>query len=326
MLRKSKIFVKKMVNQKLLAAGLMIAPCYLSTLPAFASYLEVKEDTEFEISDYHISTEEHSLLDVVGEDLAFLRKYPTNVMTAAQIIYAMILDQGMESKHIPGYGHIPVYHLFSKNNPVSDGRQIVGQFEGIKAVVDGIEAQARGSKAGVKVPLLVGIHGTGKSEFRTVIANALKNMTRKKEHEKFHVHEISWQIAALKDIPGVGNYIKTIQEEEFRSPLHSSPISILPTAYKKAIKKLSEEIIADMIGPYPVFDMDPDPISKYVRDHILNYYMTSNDEYVTERLELLDIKKSKSGRFSALDEIKILDQYVKIRRVILGDPGTALAI
>jgi len=321
MLKKSRLQLKKIMNKKLLAASLMIAPCYLSTLPVWASYLEVKEDPDtFVISDYHINTEEHRLLELVEEDLGFIKKYPTNVMTAAQIIYAMILDQGVEDKFIPGYGTLPVYKIFSKTNDVSGDRQIVGQYEGIKAVVDGIEAQARGSKAGVKVPLLVGIHGTGKSEFRTVIANALKNMTRKQE--KFHFHEISWQIASLKDIPGVGNYIKTIQEQEFRSPLHSSPVSILPKAYQKAIKKLSYEIIADMIGPYPVFEMEPDPISKYIRDNILSYYMGSKDEYVTGRLEELGIERNREGRFSPLDEVKILDQYVKIRRVILGEPGT----
>ena len=145
------------------------------------------------------------------------------------------------------YGLIKIYNLFSKNISVTNDRRIIGQYEGIKAVVDGIESQARGVKSGVTVPLLVGTHGTGKTEFRSVIANALENLTR--NSEKFHIHEISWIVEELKNIPEVRNYIKARQDPEFRSPLHSAPISILPKVYQKAIMEEAKDIIEENVGP-----------------------------------------------------------------------------
>lgn len=312
-----------LLKSPLFAAGLVASSLLLQNfgICEASSYLTV-DDTilEYEASDYHINTEEHRLLELIEEELSFVREHPTCIMSAAQIIYAMIMDQGRTYKDIPGYGSVPVYSIFSKESEVNGRRRIVGQYEGIKAVVEGIEAQARGLKTGVRVPLLVGIHGSGKTEFRTVVANALKNLTR--NVSKFHIHEISWIVSELKNIPEITNYIKVIQGTEFRSPLHSSPVSILPRAYQDVLKQPGKMIISEMLGNYPVFDMDPDPLSKYIRDAIMKYFLTSDDEYVKSTLVELDINRKPDGSFTALDEVKILDKYMRIRRVVLGEPGT----
>lgn len=311
------------LKSPLLTAGLVA--CCLSLqnfgICEASSYLTVDESAEeHNISDYHINTEENRLLELIEEDLNFVNDHPTCIMSAAQIIYAMILDQGHSYRDLPGYGNVPVYSIFSEENEVNGRRRIVGQYEGIKAVVEGIEAQARGLKTGVRVPLLVGIHGTGKTEFRTVVANVLRNLTR--NDSKFYVHEISWLVPALKDIPEIANYIKVIQGTEFRSPLHSSPVSILPKAYQDVLKKRGKQIIQDMLGSYPVFDMEADPLSKYIRNAIMKYFLTSSDDYVESTLTELGIERNEGGSFSALDEVKILDKYMRIRRVVLGEPGT----
>ena len=307
----------------LLTAGIVASSLMLQNfgICQASSYLTVDEYAEeYDVSDYHISTEEHRLLEMIEDDLSFLHAHPTSIMSAAQIIYAMIMDQGYSFKDVPGYGNVPVYSIFSEESEVNGRRRIVGQYEGIKAVVEGIEAQARGLKTGVRVPLLVGIHGTGKTEFRTVVANVLKNLTR--NDPKFHIHEISWVVSELKQIPEISNYIKVIQGTEFRSPLHSSPVSILPKAYQTALKKRGKQIIQDMLGSYPVFEMEADPLSNYIRNAIMKYFLTSSDAYVTETLAELGVDRRDDGTFSALDEVKILDKYMRIRRVVLGEPGT----
>ena len=306
----------------------IFSKAFISVLPfilsgsLYANYLKVEEsitDNEH-VSDYQIGLEENSLLQLIDQDLIFIKKHPTNIMSAAQIIYSMILDEGVHSEFIPGYGKVSVYKIFSSDTEVTGNRRIIGHYEGIKAVVAGIRSQALGSKTGVRVPLLVGTHGTGKSEFRSVIANALKNLTR--YHEKFYIHEISWQVEELKNIPEVNKYIKICQESELKSPLHSSPVSILPKVLKDEIKKKSQEILKINGETFPFIDMQPDPISKNIRDSIMRYFHTSKDEYVENKLLTLGIERKENGKFSAIDEVKILDQFMKVRRVIIGDPGT----
>lgn len=315
---RSKSFLAKRRNPSTLLLGLTLS---LSTSPLQASqYFDINDlDHAAFVSDAQIHAEEHSLMELIESDLRFFKQHPSNIMSSAQIIYSIIKSQNIEEINLPGYGLVPVYSIFSRTNQITDGRRIIGQYEGIKAVVDSIESQARGDKTGRTVPLLVGTHGTGKTEFRTIIEAALKNLTR--SNSKYYMHEISWDVDSLRDIPDVDYHIKTCQTKEMRSPLHSSPVSILPKVIKDKIRQLSASIVQAEIGTFPVAEMDPDPLSKYIRDKILTYYLSSSDEYVTSHLNELGIEKLNNS-FLPLDEVKILDQYMKIRRVILGEPGT----
>ena len=281
------------------------------------------DNSNSDYDDYKINLEEHSLLELIKSDRSFLKKYPTNIMSSAQIIYAMIISEGVESQLIPGYdGSVPVYKIFSSDTAVTDNRRIIGHLEGIKAVVAGIKSQAKGSKTGVRVPLLVGTHGTGKSEFRNVIANALKNFTRSNDKKNFHMHEISWKVNELLNIPDIKNLISITKESEMRSPLHSSPFSILPQVYKDRISTQSNDILTINGEIFPYIEMQPDPISKDIRDAILRHFQSIRDEYTNNVLETLGVEYKQDKDFSPEDEVRILSHYMVIRRVIMGEPGT----
>ncbi len=266
-----------------------------------------------------ILRERHSLLELVNNHFAFIREHPSMFMTSAQSIYAMILAEGKEEMNISGFGKVSVYNFFSKPNRVTAGRRIFGHYEGIKAVVDSIESQAKLEKSGVKVPLLVGTHGTGKTEFRETIANGLRYHTI--NTPQFYVYEISWNVESCKKIATLYNYLKTRQSNDFRSPMHSSPLALLPERYQQEIAKIAKPLMQKMINISEFVAAELDPISREIRDSILTHFANFHeDTFVVETLAALNITPKK--RYGDLEKIRILSKFADMRRIILGERGT----
>ena len=271
--------------------------------------------------DRAIQFDNHSILELWDEDgsIPFLERHPSSVLSAAQILYALIKQEGVGVKIITGRGPVGVYNLFSGGSYLSQ-RRIIGQYEGIERVVESIKAQAMGSRSGNSVPLLVGTHGTGKTEFQKIVKHSLREATR--SIPKFYIYELAWRTDRLKMIPNLSSI--TMTDSEIRSPSHASPVSILPMEMQRSILEKMAPTVEKMLGFKASVDLVPDPMSAKFVEEIMAYVMDKDTAKDALRASILESSglPIELEEFSSKDFLRVLDYFVTIRRVIFGEGNT----
>ncbi len=291
--------------------------------------ISVCDEEDFEAS---LASEEVRLLDFISREKNLTLLHPVNIMTSAQTILAMIHSQGITETTLRGLGKVKVYNLFSGGGAIAGKRRIIGQLPGIHEVVTSIRDQAAGDDTGRSVPLLVGTHGTGKSEFKTVIANALKNLSM--SDSRFFYYEIAWHVDLLKNIPDLKMPMSAVTVKEFISPMHSSPVALLPEVYQKKLAILAQKTASDLTKSDAKITMPKlDPYSTDIKNKIMQHFSMSNSDFVKDTLSKLEIKTTdveinekghvtQNRKLQSSDWVIIFDYFMTCKRLVMGSDGT----
>ena len=255
-----------------------------------------------------VLAERHTLMDLLSIDPAtnLAVKSPFIVMNAAQRMLALIFSQGKKSIKVGlSQETYDYYPFFSDGLPVTDGRRVVGNEAVIATFVNNLQQQADGDRSAVSIPLLVGSHGTGKSELLTILAAGEKNLTNGIAGEYAH-YTFSWK--GLEQIPSLlptlspmvvdGKKIYT----ELDAPMADSPFTLLPAEVQKLVlTETSSKVQSILKGMEPSPVLRPDPASQFIRNEILTYYT---------------LKKGHS--LSPSEIVQILNNHVVVKRRLGG--------
>lgn len=269
--------------------------------------LLAKLESEHPDDDAMIFGERRSLEDflAVGENNLAV-KAPMTVMNSAQRMLSMILSQGEKTVFVPTTGErVAVYPFFSGGSTLTNGRMIVGNETAIDQFVSNIRAQARGDRSGSTIPLFVGSHGTGKSEFLTILGAGADELTRQ-PNSKYAVYTYEWH--GLEAIPSLLPYLTATSSggkstySNIPAPLGDSPFTLFPKEVQDLILKQAAPVASSLIeGDSPKPIRQPDPVSQFIRTQIIQHY------------------SSLAGHaLSAKEIVNALSKHVDVTRVVMG--------
>lgn len=182
---------------------------------------------------------------------------------------------------------------------------IVGNEKAIEEFVRSIQAQSRGDRSSVSVPLFTGSHGTGKSEFLTVLAKGAENLTKSPD-SPFASYTFEWknlgEIEALVPFLTATRNGQKVTYANIPAPLGDSPFTLFPPDVQALIKKQAADSVKKITnGQAPAPFTEPDPISKFIRNEIIKQYAETKGSALTSR-EIVDA----------------LDKHVTVRRIVVG--------
>ncbi len=252
--------------------------------------------------------ETRSLLDFLTEDSSknLAVQAPFTVMNAAQRMLALIYSQGKQSVRRQLTGEpIEVYPFFSGGLPLTNGFRVVGNEVPISEFVNNLKAQASGDRSGSSIILLVGSHGTGKSETLKLLSVAAEKLTSQEKTE-FASYTYKWK--NLGDIAELQKYVPTTEVNgkrtyaDIEAPLGDSPFTLFPTEVQSLIlakARNSAEKLIDGMTPAPF--ATPDPISQFIRNEIIQHYT-----------------RIKGSALTVEEIVMKLAHHVEVKRQILG--------
>ncbi len=253
--------------------------------------------------------ERRSLMDFMNPDheqnLAI--RAPFTVMNSAQRMLALIYSQGVKTTRVGlTQETVNYYPFFSDGLPVTNGRRIIGNLEVIATFVNNLQQQASGDRSAVSIPLLIGSHGTGKSEFLTMLAVGETNLTNG-INTPFAHYTFAWK--DLQKIPSLLPTLMPLEVDgqkiypEIDAPLADSPYTLFPEEVQKLLTEEATPKVQDLLGgmaPEP-FRL-PDPASQFIRNQILAHYTKqighplSAEEIVTILNKHVIVKRKLGGR------------------------------
>lgn len=251
--------------------------------------------------------ETRSLKDfTVAGDANLAVKAPFTVMNAAQRMLALIYSFEPQEYVLPiSNERVTIYPFFSDGLDITDNRLIVGNEKAIEEFVRSLKAQSRGDRSSVTVPLFTGSHGTGKSEFLTILAKGAENLTRTPD-SKFASYTFEW-----KDLGKIDSLVpfltatrngNKVSYANIPAPLGDSPFTLFPPDVQQLIiDKAANSVKAIADGQAPAPFTKPDPISQFIRAEIISHYQAEKGSPLTSR-EIVDI----------------LDKHVNVRRIVIG--------
>ncbi len=182
-----------------------------------------------------------------GRNIAI--SHPATLVSAAQK-YAMIINVGAKKRtRDPVYKIKPltVYDVFAGNVDGTGGKLIVGQEEAIHEVVNYIYSQASGSREG-KIPILIGPHGTGKTE-ALMILDALAQYYQSKD-ARFAEYTFEWK--DIEKIPSLAPLLPSRGGENvftaLRDELGDSPFVLLRQDMQEQVLSQVSPQIESQIG------------------------------------------------------------------------------
>lgn len=241
-------------------------------------------------------------------------KYPLTIMNSAQRALAIIYSQGIEKAKLRVTGDtVNIYHIFSNGLPEVRGRKIVGNQKVIETFVLNLKKQATRDRSGAKPLLLMGPHGTGKSEFLTILAYAFDSLTGA-ANSKFGY--VSYTFVNLGKIDELRPYLNSSIENgvvkyvDIDSPLSDSPFTLFPSDVQDLIlSEATPKAQAFLAGMIPEAVRTPDPISEFIRNQILLHYT-----------------KERGHALSIQEIIEVLNEHVVVRRQPLGKSSGNLPV
>jgi predicted Ser/Thr protein kinase len=270
-----------------------------------------KLGSEFSDNDAVILSERHDLKEFLTTDPAknLAIKAPFTVMNAAQRMLGLIYSQGVETVRIPTTNEqVSLFHFFSSGSELTKGKRIIGNESAINDFVNNIEQQARGDRSGSSIVLLVGSHGTGKSEFLTILGEGAEKLTKPAD-SKFATYTFEW--TKLEEIPTLLQYLTATKSGDktvypnMAAPLGDSPFTLFPTEVQNLILENSSSAASALMNgmtPSPV--RKPDPISQFIRAEIIQHE---------------SLKKGKG--LTASEIVDALSKHVVIKRMVMGRSG-----
>lgn len=258
-----------------------------------------------------ISSERFELMDLLRDDpnTNLAVRSPLMVMNAAQRMLALILNAGVETIRLPTTGEtLPYYHFFSTGLETTGQRRIVGNESAINDLVNNLKQQARGDRSGSSIVLLVGSHGTGKSEFLKILAEGAESLTGGRD-PRYAVYTYEW--TGLGDFPGLLPYLTAVKSGDktvypnLPAPLGDSPFTLLPVEVQNLVLNEASPGARGMIdGMEPRPWREPDLVSKFIRDEMIR-------QYSQERGHVL----------SAQEIVEVLNKHVVVKRVVMNRGG-----
>lgn len=250
--------------------------------------------------------ETHSLYDFLNSDpeknLAV--RAPLNVLNAAQRMLALVYSQGVKRVRMPITGApVDLYAYFSGGTDVTDRYRIVGQENIIEQFVKNMRAQARGDRSGVAPLLLVGSHGTGKSETLKLLQRGAENLTTRIDNG-YAIHTFSW--TRLEEIPSMQDFysprLGSNKLPEVPAPMGDSPFVILPEPYQRAVLQMAHGAASKLIdGTEPVPFTRADRVSNFIRNEIVQHY-----------------SQLRGRPLSNQEILKVLNDHIIVKRRLLG--------
>lgn len=260
--------------------------------------------------DLDALTERHGLevLFQTGDD-SFIHQHPWLLMSAPQRILHLI--NYVEPREVTdprtGFGMRIRYPFFSDALDLTDGYFIIGQMEGIEALVANIEEAADGKSTGFHVPLLLGPPGTGKSRILELLRSGLKNGTAK--IPEFYAYTFEW--VGLENFPELkGSLPPDFTNEKdaipFPDPINDSPFTLLPEEVQDAILSQHKARVVEVVGRTPRPKRELSPKSKMIRDAILKKAQADKGQSLTPA-----------------EQVAALSQHVRIKRLFLGTQETS---
>jgi predicted Ser/Thr protein kinase len=252
--------------------------------------------------------EKRSLLDFLSADDSknIAVSSPFTVMNAAQRMIAMVYSQGKKTVRLQLTGEpIEMYPFFSSGLPLTNGFRVIGNEKPIAEFVNNLKAQAKGDRSGSSIVLLVGSHGTGKSETLKLLAIAAEKLTSQEDRE-LAIYTYKW--TNLGAIPELHRFLTTNEIDgvktyaDIEAPLGDSPFVLFPPEVQSLIvakAKKSVEAITDGLAPAPFATADP--ISQFIRNEIIQHYARIMKRPLTTR-----------------EIVEKLAEHVEVKRQILG--------
>ncbi|MDD9951052.1 MAG: hypothetical protein OXT67_05750 [Zetaproteobacteria bacterium] len=310
-------------------ASTILSWTYKISVVSLLLYTPVSAETERSLFERRrpsvTGAEEIGLQTIIENDYQFLKEHPTNMLSAAQNIYAMIMKGGVDQvRTFRTTEPVTAYKSLSTPQAENKGRMIVGQYEPIASLVAAIKSQATGNRSGSKVPLLVGTHGTGKSEFAQVMANIMEHYS--KNDPEYYYHEIVWRMDQLKEIPLFEKYYSHRGESRMPSPLHASPVSLLPEEYQNEIIQVANDYLSEKGWDFSASMMLLDPLSARIREEILLHYASAQeDPQVSQFLQSIGYQAHPGEtvrQFTPQEELTILSKFAYARRIVMDSQET----
>ncbi|CAN5603143.1 hypothetical protein BH10BDE1_BH10BDE1_20780 [soil metagenome] len=232
---------------------------------------------------------------------------PFTVMNAAQRMIAMIYSQGKQTVRMQLTGEpIEIYPFFSSGVALTNGFRVIGNERPLAEFVNNLKAQAKGDRSGSSIVLLVGSHGTGKSETLKLLAIAAEKLTSQVDPQ-YATYTYKW--TNLGDIPELHRFLPTNEiggvktYADVEAPLGDSPFTLFPPEVQALIvakAKKSVESITDGLAPAPF--PTADPISQFIRNEIIQHYSRVVYKRSLTTKEIVDV----------------LAKHVEVKRQILG--------
>ncbi len=226
-------------------------------------------------------------------------QHPLLAMEASQKLLAIVYSQGVQQDslhHKPK--NLKRYNIFSSPSKINAGKYIVGQEQALASLVGSLESFVFSNKR--KVPGVVGPHGTGKSLLIEIFRHALTHLTLNEPD----YYEWSYEWVGLEKIPklaalGFGG-------QPLRAYLNDSPVALLP----KMVLPHLEKMLTERLKPFGVgearFPEEMVPQNTEIRDAILEHYASQANKTLTPK-----------------DVVRVLNDHVRLRRVVMGEDGTA---
>lgn len=254
-------------------------------------------ETAFELadaSDLEIQLEEHSLADVAK----LAEAHPHLALDPYHRALSWILSIPEEQRphpHIAGKT-IRYFPNLSRATQFNGGRYIVGKEEEIQRFVEMLENRTRG------LPVLVGPPATGKSEFIHVFRGLAASLSRRspRHYEYTFVFKNLHIIPSLEDevqLDAEGNALPRVLE------FPESPIVLLPEAMKQEVMEEANAYTGELDGFTVSPLLEPSPVSKKIRDEILQYYA----------------RERGVQSFTPEEELELLSQHVSVRRLVFSE-------
>ncbi len=253
--------------------------------------------------------ERRSLLDFLAADDSknLAVQSPFTVMNAAQRMIAMVYSQGKKTVRMQLTGEeIDMYPFFSGGVELTNGFRVIGNERPLAEFVSNLKAQANGDRSGSSIVLLVGSHGTGKSETLKLLAIAAEKLTSQ-QSPKYATYTYKW--TNLGDIPELHRFLPTTEANgqkvfaDVEAPLGDSPYTLFPPEVQALIRekaKKSVEGITEGLAPAPF--ANPDPISQFIRNAVIQHYAQN----VYRR------------PLTTMDIVTVLAKHTEVKRQILG--------
>ncbi|OGQ14870.1 MAG: hypothetical protein A3B70_08410 [Deltaproteobacteria bacterium RIFCSPHIGHO2_02_FULL_40_11] len=278
-----------------------------------------------------IEKEAYDLKALLDPKHSLAVSHPLMVMNAAQRILSLIYFGGMKEVAYPlsPDGKVRMYPVFSQGSRLTDGRLIIGQLAEIDELMEVIKTN------GYKLPLLLGPHGTGKSEILEILALLAKNLTTL--HPDFYMYDFGWQ--NLSTIPALqAELLKIGDHENVRMcPMHDSPFTLLPKDVQEGVLTQAQERVLALSGQSPAPVREPCVQCQYIRGKVLQHYATEKlgklkpeDREILKRLkglarfqtlssedQTLLSKLQKKGELSSEEILEALNRHTVVRRMVI---------
>lgn len=260
--------------------------------------------------DLEVLAVRKSILDLLAKDPAknLAVQNPFMLMNAAQRVSVLLRLGGTDKVRIPGFPQeITVFNVVSNG---ANNKRIVGQAGSIEVVGNNVDAQAMGDRSAASVPLLVGAHGSGKSEMIQVLreAFALATKTMNSPHALW-----TFEWIGMKDIPEVVELNPRFDgyNGAIKAVLDDSPVLLLP-------KELQNSVIAK--GNAAVLKM-----TEGRQDAMPYTELNAQDEGI--KRALLMHYRTKLGRELTSEEwVALIARHTRLRRVVWDESSGTLPV